>query len=469
MHVLLQADHRPKAKPQRRTFASSSTRTIPTGERTWTDIEPQKYSPSDYPMSKKLINLLRHGSLPRDNDGAIELPWLKEYLQYHFVFCHHWSDEKWKSSMAGGGHKKIFSVLYWFFRSSSVPPKLSKVFQDAILLILQDTVVIPDDFFQYIYHVGCAINLHSIINSGLTPGGQNLSNRQTVFFLFVDAMGKEHKDPDTIDLGAPRLAQYMHKAWKKHQNTVYWVDINLAIKKGLTFYQTRSNAIILHETLPAYCIPTVVRMETGEVFLRKSIFVTSTSSKDFLETWLDEGVGFRSCSTSRRRSCSTSRRLPTKPKSKSWWNGETRCLLRKHVPFSGKIDTRFSRDCKKISNLKEDASHDRKERPLCVPSFHRTSDVSTFHDFFWRFAAVRSFTADSGLLQPTGCVNTTPHTSIFSLWIYSSSVNLYKELSYRLKVNKFDALTTSELVSRHTERQAQQCVKWPETLGNLWA
>ena len=50
---------------------------------------------------------------------------------------------------------------------------------------------------------------------------------------------------------------------------MYWVDINLAVKKGLKFYQTRSNAIILHETLPAYCIPKVVRMETGEVIYEK--------------------------------------------------------------------------------------------------------------------------------------------------------------------------------------------------------
>ena len=82
-------------------------------------------------------------------------------------------------------------------------------------------------------------------------------------------MDKEHKDPDTIDLEAPRLAQYMHKAWKRHQDAVYWVDIDLAQKKGLKFYQTRSNAIILHETLPAYCIPKVVRMETGEVIYEK--------------------------------------------------------------------------------------------------------------------------------------------------------------------------------------------------------
>ena len=74
-------------------------------------------------------------------------------------------------------------------------------------------------------------------------------------------MDKSHKDPDEIDLSVPRHAHYLHKAWKRHQDAVFWVDINLAIQKGLTSYQTRSNAIILQETLPAYCIPKVVRME----------------------------------------------------------------------------------------------------------------------------------------------------------------------------------------------------------------
>ena len=98
-----------KEKPQRRDSASSSTRTILIGQRTWTDVEPGKYSLSDFPVSKKLIYLLRHGGLPRDNDGAIEFWRIKDYLQDHFVFCHHWSDEKWKSAMVGvGGHKKRF-------------------------------------------------------------------------------------------------------------------------------------------------------------------------------------------------------------------------------------------------------------------------------------------------------------------------------------------------------------------------
>ena len=136
---------------------------------------------------------------------------------------------------------------------------------------LQDNVVIQSNFFQYIYHVGCAFNLHSIISSGLIPGGQSSSKRQTVFFLPVDPMDISHKDPDVIDLSVPRHAQYLHKAWKRRQDAVYLygVDINLAIKKGLTFYQTRSNPIILQETLPAYCIPKVVTMETGEVLYEK--------------------------------------------------------------------------------------------------------------------------------------------------------------------------------------------------------
>ena len=79
-----------KAKPQRRDSASSSTRAVPIGERTWTDVEPGEYSISDYEVSKKLIHLLRHGSLPRENGGAIEFWRIKDNLQKHFLYCHHW-------------------------------------------------------------------------------------------------------------------------------------------------------------------------------------------------------------------------------------------------------------------------------------------------------------------------------------------------------------------------------------------
>ena len=43
--------------------------------------------------------------------------------------------------------------------------------------LLLDNVLIQRGFFQHIYHIGCAFNLHSIINNGLIPGGQDSSRR----------------------------------------------------------------------------------------------------------------------------------------------------------------------------------------------------------------------------------------------------------------------------------------------------
>ena len=81
---------------------------------------------------------------------------------------------------------------------------------------LQDNVLIPDNFIEYIYHIGCAIHLHSITNPGLIPGGQKLGKeRQTVFFTAVNPLDKEHTDPYKLDLTQPRFAWYKQKAWKK--------------------------------------------------------------------------------------------------------------------------------------------------------------------------------------------------------------------------------------------------------------
>ena len=92
---------------------------------------------------------------------------------------------------------------------------------------LQDNVVIGSGIFHHIYHVGCA--------NGLIPGGQDLSRRQAVFFLPVAPRDENHKDREHIDFSVPRRPRYMHSVWKRHQDAVFWVDIYLAIREGLTF------------------------------------------------------------------------------------------------------------------------------------------------------------------------------------------------------------------------------------------
>ena len=220
-----------KAKPRRPSTTCSSSRTIPILEITWIDFEPGTQIDQAYPVAKRINTFLRHGELPREEDGAIEFWRLKDDLQDKFEYSQYWSDDVWKNKMAGGGgNNKIFQ--YCTDPSGQDILNLralqSHSGRNPIDPSLQDNVLIPNNFFEYIYHIGCAVNLHSITNSGLIAGGQNSSrNTQKVFFTAVNPRHKNHQDPKELDLTKPRLASYK-KEWKVHQDTVYWVDIQLA-------------------------------------------------------------------------------------------------------------------------------------------------------------------------------------------------------------------------------------------------
>ena len=220
-----------------------------------------------------MINLLRHSqTVQREDDGAVQFWRNKNSLQNQFPQILYWSDDRWKACLAaGGGSKRRYQYCSDISRTIIYFRALQgHSGRNLIDPSLQDNVIIQCGLFHHIYHIGCAFYLHSIINNGLIPGGQDSSKRQTVFFLPIDPRDKGHQYPSHIDFSVPRRAPYLHSAWKKHQDAVFWVDIDLAIRKRLKFYQTRSNAIILQGTLPAYCIPKVMRLKTGEVLYDKS-------------------------------------------------------------------------------------------------------------------------------------------------------------------------------------------------------
>ena len=151
---------------------------------------------SSYEVSKKVIRLLRHSQkVQREDDGAIQFWRVKEHLQIQFPQIPFWSDDRWKSCLAaGGGAKRRYqyctdiSGIIIYFRALQ-----GHSGRNLIDPSLQDNVVIQSGFFQHIYHIGCAFNLHSIINNGLILGGQNSSKRQTVFFLPIDPRTKSTK------------------------------------------------------------------------------------------------------------------------------------------------------------------------------------------------------------------------------------------------------------------------------------
>ena len=92
--------------------------------------------------------------------------------------------------------------------------------------------------------------------------------RQMVFFTAVNPMEEHLYEQKEFDLTKPSIAAHKQK-WKVQQDSVYWGDIMLTQRKGLTFYRTRSHAIILNDTLLPFCIERMMSMKTNEVLHKK--------------------------------------------------------------------------------------------------------------------------------------------------------------------------------------------------------
>ena len=229
----------------------------------------------------------------------------------NFEFSQYWSDDVWISKMAGGGgNKKRFQ--------SCVDPSGEEILYFRALQrhsgrrpidpTLHDNVLISNIFPVQAFCWMCTqFMLHHKFRI------DSSRERQTVFLTVVNTMNKNHKDPQLIK---PRLAQYKPK-WKRHRDMVYWVEFQFAERKGLKFYQTRSNAIILHDTLPANCISKMVVIKSDEIFLPEGLCVISTNTEKFLQTQLD--VWYRLwCRWKQRRSPTNPTRMWARVHKGNW-------------------------------------------------------------------------------------------------------------------------------------------------------
>ena len=120
--------------------------------------------------------------------------------------------------------------------------------------LLQDYFLLPDDFAEYIYHIGNACETHSIMQSGLISRRKKQQKGQSVFFTGENPIDSQlvRKEVE-YDLDKPRIAPHKN-TWRAHHNTENWCNLKLAQRKGLRFYQTRSHATTLfrHTTSDLY-------------------------------------------------------------------------------------------------------------------------------------------------------------------------------------------------------------------------
>ena len=155
--------------------------------------------------------------------------------------------------------------------------------------------------------------------------------------------------------------------------------MQLAEREGLKFYQTRSNAIIFSDTLPAYCIPKVVVMESGEIIYEKVYMSPRPPPQISLKHhWMNE-LGSE---VARQPEGEVARQAkgsqPTQPNpNPNHDRTERPVVCSENTSLSQEIDTRFSRDCKN-TNLNVGANHDRAER--AVVCSRSVGSSSTFNE-----------------------------------------------------------------------------------------
>ena len=290
---VIAARSKAKAKPQPR--ESSGTTTISFNERIWIDIVPSRQDYDSHKVSRRVINILRHNrDVNRERDGAVQFYKIKFLMRDHSLSAQNWSDNRWLACLAaGGGPKRRYQYCPDYLGSIIYLRALQRHSGDNIIdLEMQDHVLITPGIFPYVYHVGSNFNIPSILSNGLIPGGQNLSGRQSVFFLPIDPRDEDHRDPENIDYSVPRRARYVQNSWKRHQDTVFWIDIDHGIiKEGLRFYQTKSNAIILQGVLPPSCIVKAEKLKGGEPLYKRQYLSPRPPPKISLRNDLDWAKG----------------------------------------------------------------------------------------------------------------------------------------------------------------------------------
>ena len=201
-----------KAKPRPKPTLTLTPVSIPCRERKWIDVGPGKFSQGCFEVSEFMIRLLRHDEkVHREDDGAVRFDDLAEKFKAKFDGVSQWPVEAWITFLAkGGGPKRRFQ--YFLNPNSSKHFLYFRAIQGhsggtRVDPTLQDNVLLPEDFAEYIYHIRNVHDMHSIIQGGLIPGGRSLKRTGSqCFFLAVNPMyANQDLEEVQYDLDKPEL------------------------------------------------------------------------------------------------------------------------------------------------------------------------------------------------------------------------------------------------------------------------
>ena len=222
-------------------MSSSPTVEIPYHMRVWIDVEPGEYDKHSFEVSKKMTNCSDMIVLSFEKKTEqLNSKFLHRCLTHNLSLPPYWSIRTWLRYSQREGGLTILEEIKWILHCNTTwrNPATWPSTYSTLEASTARTPSSNQDWFR--------------VEKDVNKGRDGIHR---------------HKQRDH-DVTKPRIAVNKQN-WETHQNAVYWANLRVAQKKGLTFYQTRSNAIILHNTLPAACIEIVVITNSEEVLYNK--------------------------------------------------------------------------------------------------------------------------------------------------------------------------------------------------------
>ena len=245
-----------KARPRLKSTIMLTRVSVPLRERKWVDVNLGSYDHVCYVILKAMTRLLRHDqNIPQETGGAVKYEDIvedfnkEEEIRGCFAMVTQWLD--FYSGKRRTSQEKVSILLEsYIFQTHFVFQSKSKSGGSAVDPELQDNVLLPQGFTEYIYHVRNLSEVHSIIRSGLIPVGQSLRRwRQSVFFTTANP----------IDCS---IQKYLETA----SEFVYWCNLKLVQEKGLPFHRQGRMQCPLRHTTSCVCIEVVCMKTKDELF-----------------------------------------------------------------------------------------------------------------------------------------------------------------------------------------------------------
>ena len=89
-----------------------------------------------------------------------------------------------------------------------------------------------------------------------------------MFFTPLDPDGDEAEEEFNNDSSRP-IKVHFYSKWKPHQDGVYWIHLARAQEKGLQFWQTKSRAIVLCDSVPPHCSEKMVCLQGDKILCQR--------------------------------------------------------------------------------------------------------------------------------------------------------------------------------------------------------